>query len=610
MANTAISNLPAATTPLVGTETLPIVQGGVTVKTTVADITGAGAYAGSFTTLSSTGNTTLGDATTDTVTVNGYMGVGGAATSTTGVTVASIALTGIGQIGVVSSITTTSAATNNARAYYGKVSTAAAVYTTGNIYVYFVDDVTKGAGSTITNQHGLYIADQTQGTNNYGITSLVSSGTNKWNIYASGTASNYLAGSLGIGTISLTGYNLRIAKTITGAVNSYGVFVDGATQSDVTTSSNIFYTFASTQAAAFTLNSLLHYAAVQTTIGAGSIVTSQYGVFSSSSLTGATNNYGLYSALAAPTSGIATTGTITSISSSTTTVTVNHNAITYTNGQTVTISATANATDLTSGATCTILVVGTTDFTLIGAASNTVGVSFTATGAGTGTGTVTLNVQGSGKTVAGAASGSFTYTTTTSQTFAAVTVLTGSVTVSKRYNLYMTGTADNYLAGNVGIGTTAPVGKLDVAGTSPTLNIRDTQQKTWVAGDIVGTLDFYADDVSGVGAQAVSRIRSLCDAGSAAPSGALAFWTAAAGSAATEKMRIDSSGNVGIGTSSPSASAILDAQSTTKGVRMPNMTTVQKNAVASPAAGLMVFDTTLAKLCVYTGAAWETITSI
>jgi hypothetical protein len=82
------------------------------------------------------------------------------------------------------------------------------------------------------------------------------------------------------------------------------------------------------------------------------------------------------------------------------------------------------------------------------------------------------------------------------------------------------------------------------------------------------------------------------------------------GTGSAWRLYLDSSGNLGIGTTSPSASAILDAQSTTKGVRMPNMTTTQKNAISSPAAGLMVFDTTLSKLCVYTGAAWQTITSI
>jgi hypothetical protein len=85
----------------------------------------------------------------------------------------------------------------------------------------------------------------------------------------------------------------------------------------------------------------------------------------------------------------------------------------------------------------------------------------------------------------------------------------------------------------------------------------------------------------------------------------LTFYTSGA-----EKVRIDTAGNVGIGTSSPNASAILDAQSTTKGVRFPNMTTTQKNAIATPPAGLVIFDTTLSKLCVYSGAAWETITSI
>jgi hypothetical protein len=46
------------------------------------------------------------------------------------------------------------------------------------------------------------------------------------------------------------------------------------------------------------------------------------------------------------------------------------------------------ATTTVAASSYTILTIGTTDFTLIGAASNTVGLRFTATGAGTGTGTV------------------------------------------------------------------------------------------------------------------------------------------------------------------------------------------------------------------------------
>lgn len=59
----------------------------------------------------------------------------------------------------------------------------------------------------------------------------------------------------------------------------------------------------------------------------------------------------------------------------------------------------------------------------------------------------------------------------------------------------------------------------------------------------------------------------------------------------------------------PIASAKLAINSTTEGFLPPRMTTTQKNAISSPAAGLVVYDTTLNKLCVYT-TAWETITSV
>lgn len=50
---------------------------------------------------------------------------------------------------------------------------------------------------------------------------------------------------------------------------------------------------------------------------------------------------------------------------------------------------------------------------------------------------------------------------------------------------------------------------------------------------------------------------------------------------------------VGINTSTPNASAALDIESTNKGILIPRMTTVQKIAIATPAEGLLVYDTTL-----------------
>ena len=44
------------------------------------------------------------------------------------------------------------------------------------------------------------------------------------------------------------------------------------------------------------------------------------------------------------------------------------------------------------------------------------------------------------------------------------------------------------------------------------------------------------------------------------------------------------------------------------GVQVPVVTTTQKNALIVT-AGYIVFDSTLGKLCVYTGSAWQTITS-
>jgi hypothetical protein len=58
-----------------------------------------------------------------------------------------------------------------------------------------------------------------------------------------------------------------------------------------------------------------------------------------------------------------------------------------------------------------------------------------------------------------------------------------------------------------------------------------------------------------------------------------------------ERVRFASNGAVGVGTSSPGSSAIVDIVSTSKGLLPPRMTYEQRNAIVSPAEGLMVFCT-------------------
>ena len=69
---------------------------------------------------------------------------------------------------------------------------------------------------------------------------------------------------------------------------------------------------------------------------------------------------------------------------------------------------------------------------------------------------------------------------------------------------------------------------------------------------------------------------------------------------------------VGINTdsSNPDASAILDIKSTTKGMLVPRMATAQRDAISSPATGLLVFDTDLSSFWFYNGTAWEDLSAV
>lgn len=67
----------------------------------------------------------------------------------------------------------------------------------------------------------------------------------------------------------------------------------------------------------------------------------------------------------------------------------------------------------------------------------------------------------------------------------------------------------------------------------------------------------------------------------------------------------NNSGNIGVGTSTPNTSAIVELSSTSKGFLPPRMTTTQRTAISSPPEGLCVYDLTLHKLFVFDGTVWQ-----
>jgi len=209
-------------------------------------------------------------------------------------------------IGVDITPTIMSDVTVSGTGFRTQLTTEAASFTLGNITHYNSTQLTLGAGSTVTNQYG-YIAGATLtgATNNYGFFGNIAAATNSWNFYANGTASNYMAGRLGIGTTSLTDRVLAVGANISGGATSsgtaYGVATNSTIQSDVTVSAQIYRSSPSTQAASFTLTDLYHYTTNQGTIGSGSSITRQYGFIAGSSLVGAGTNYGFYGDIPAAT---------------------------------------------------------------------------------------------------------------------------------------------------------------------------------------------------------------------------------------------------------------------------------------------------------------------
>ena len=304
---------------------------------------------------------------------SGNVSIGGSGTQTAVNLLTNASITGATSayahynVGVIQS-----GVTNFASAFYSNIAAAAASFTITEVDHFIANPNTGGAGSTITTQIGfnaaatLATAGAATITNAYGFAGNIAAGTNRWNLYMGGSANNYMAGNLGIGSTNLTAYNLNVGANITGATTAASILINGAVQSGVTSLAVSAYS-AMALSASTTTSSAVHFYANPNPGGAGSTIGIQYGFVAESSLgtvgaatvttaigyagniASGTNRWNLYmagtannymaGALGVGTTTVGVAGSINAIGAITFQTTTNNQSYTTTGAGTITISS-------------------------------------------------------------------------------------------------------------------------------------------------------------------------------------------------------------------------------------------------------------------------------
>ena len=395
------------------------------------------------------------------------------------------------------------------------------------------------------------------------------------------TGDIYTSGSIAIGSVSSISTKLfGIGRAITGATTAYGITFEGNIESTVTTNGIVYRSYPIVTGG--TLSAITHYIASKNAFIGGSTVTNQYGFFADASVSGATNNYGFYGNIASATGAW--------------NLYMNGTAQNYINGNlgigvavpTVKLdvsgaglfsSSVTASSFIKSGGTSAQLLAGDgsvvtagTNITISGGTiSSSAGLSGSGTtnyvpkftgssaignsqifdngtnvGIGTTSPSAKLHVYGAGANTQTiyqessiSAANAYLVQKSTSKSY-----ITGlSTDFSNSYIIYDETASAMRLAvtsgGNVGIGTSSPSNKLQVFGSTDSYlaNFTGASGGATARGLTIGTYTSLGAGDCGVEFNAAVNNTGY---------GQFRF------SAGTnERMRIDSSGNVGIGTSSP-----------------------------------------------------------
>ena len=318
-------------TPSSGTVTNLTGTASININGTVG---GTNPAAGTFTTLASTGNATLGDdPAADTHTINGGLTVkntgsgnsllieDSSSTDSTPVIVNATGKVVVGHTASIPGAFSDEANLQSVNAGTGGLPSGFSTYgfsSTGSVgstmYLYKSASATAGTNTVVASGDlvgsiNWAAADGTTYHRSASIQSLIDGtpglndmpGRLVFSTTADGASSPTermrinSSGLIGVNTSADNGGFVEIGGTGRAVSNSgYGVSQYQTIPATATTQYWCNTTVPSTTASAFTLSDLRHYNAGQGTFGATSAVTNQYGFFAQGTLIGATNNYGFY----------------------------------------------------------------------------------------------------------------------------------------------------------------------------------------------------------------------------------------------------------------------------------------------------------------------------
>lgn len=169
--------------------------------------------------------------------------------------------------------------------------------------------------------------------------------------------------------------------------------------------------------------------------------------------------------------------------------------------------------------------------------------------------------------------------------------------------ILLTATLSYAQSGNVGVGTSTPSTPLQVVGTVSSTSATTTAGSTEstlvppgglelfrstgsTSSNVNGYIDFKDNSAKDF------DLRLLYDHTLGTNGGFQIVTSTNGGTSNAPRLTVlNSDGRVGIGTTAPDASAKLDVSSTSQGVLVPRMTFAQRNAIGTPATGLMVYQT-------------------